>query len=398
MGDGKTAISLLKNEILDMILLRRTKEERAEDINLPKLSIIIRRDKMSDAEKDFYEGLYKQSELQFSVYAKEGTVLHNYAHIFDLISRLRQSVLHPYLVVYSNSGNIPTVNASNSEVCALCHDDIDDHKDETKSKCNHFFHKSCVVEYMQSVPVGSTPGCPSCFLPLTVDLNLAPTLMFTESTETVNSEESSPTEKFEKVSTTLKVYTAPKKGILSRIQVSNFKSSTKIEALLQELKKIEKEDESDKSIVFSQYTALLDLVEWRLKKADISCAKMVGSMSLAAKTNVLYAFNMDSSFKVILISLKAGGEGLNLQIANHIFLMDPWWNPAAEMQAIQRAHRIGQTKPVTAIRFICEDSIEERMLQLQEKKRLVFDGTVGEQDAAMAKLNVQDLQFLFQNN
>lgn len=185
--------------------------------------------------------------------------------------------------------------------------------------------------------------------------------------------------------------------ILNRIRTDEFKSSTKIEALLQELKVVQEKDPTSKSIVFSQYCNMLSLIEWRLKKAGFHCAQLNGSMHLVARGNILYAFNTDPRLKVILISLKAGGEGLNLQVANNIFLMDPWWNPAAEMQAIQRAHRIGQTKPVNAVRFICKDTIEERILHLQEKKQLVFDGTVGSSDQAIAKLTAEDLRFLFQN-
>lgn len=106
-------------------------------------------------------------------------------------------------------------------------------------------------------------------------------------------------------------------------------------------------------------------------------------------------FKEDPEVKVMLISLKAGGVALNLTVANHIFLMDPWWNPAAEMQAIDRAHRIGQAKPIFATRFIVKDSIEERILKLQEKKQLVFEGTVGGDAASMARLTVDDMKFLF---
>lgn len=98
----------------------------------------------------------------------------------------------------------------------------------------------------------------------------------------------------------------------------------------------------------------------------------------------------------MLISLKAGGVALNLTVANRIFLMDPWWNPAAEMQAIDRTHRIGQRKPIYATRFIIEDSIEDRILKLQDKKKLVFDGTVGGDASSMARLTVDDMRFLFQ--
>lgn len=106
-------------------------------------------------------------------------------------------------------------------------------------------------------------------------------------------------------------------------------------------------------------------------------------------------FNEDPNVKILLVSLKTGGVALNLTVANYIFLMDPWWNPAAEMQAIDRAHRIGQNKPIYATRFIIKDSIEERILKLQEKKQLVFEGTVGGDAASMARLTVDDMRFLF---
>merc|ERR1719217_1717758 len=114
--------------------------------------------------------------------------------------------------------------------------------------------------------------------------------------------------------------------------------------------------------------------------------KLVGSMPPAQRASVLAAFKTNPKVDVILLSLRAGGEGLNLQCATHVFLLDPWWNPAVEMQAIQRAHRIGQTQPVAAYRFCVEDSIEDDMLKIQEKKRLVFEGTVDGKAASMAKL------------
>ena len=96
-----------------------------------------------------------------------------------------------------------------------------------------------------------------------------------------------------------------------------------------------------------------------------------------------------------VLPLRAGGEGLNLQQANRIFVLEPWWNPAVENQAIQRAHRIGQTRVVRATRFVTKDSIEERMFELQEKKQLVFEGTVEAKATALAQLTEEDLRFLF---
>merc|ERR1711972_739899 len=147
-----------------------------------------------------------------------------------------------------------------------------------------------------------------------------------------------------------------------------------------------KKDLTAKAIVFSQFGAMLELIEFRLKREGISCVVFRGGMTMQARNDALLAFNSDPSLKVILISLKAGGEGLNLQVANHVFLLDPWWNPAGEMQAIQRAHRIGQTRAVRAVRFITKDTVEEKIVALQEKKQLVFDGTIGGSTDSIAKL------------
>ena len=123
--------------------------------------------------------------------------------------------------------------------------------------------------------------------------------------------------------------------------------------------------------------------------------KLVGSMPLQERRSVLAAFRSDPSVRCLLMSLRAGGEGLNLQHANHIFVLEPWWNPAVENQAIQRAHRIGQKRTVKATRFVTKDSIEERMFELQEKKQLVFEGTVDAKATALAQLTEEDLRFLF---
>merc|ERR1719482_1966305 len=184
---------------------------------------------------------------------------------------------------------------------------------------------------------------------------------------------------------------------MQKVRASEFQSSTKIEAVLDEVKKMMKTDKTAKAIVFSQFTMMLELVEFRLKREGISCVVFRGGMSMQARTDALVAFNSDPSLKVILISLKAGGEGLNLQVANHVFLLDPWWNPACEMQAIQRAHRIGQTREVKAIRFITKDTIEEKIIALQEKKQLVFDASIDGSAASLGKLTEQDIRFLFQH-
>ncbi|XP_075591089.1 uncharacterized protein LOC142597988 [Dermatophagoides farinae] len=138
------------------------------------------------------------------------------------------------------------------------------------------------------------------------------------------------------------------------------------------------------------------LIEFAFKREGIQCVTYTGSLTVDARRSMINEFILNKNINVICISLKAGGEGLNLQVASQIFIMDPWWNPASELQAIQRAHRIGQTRPVHAYRIIAEDTIEERILQLQEKKQLAFDGTIGNNNNSFQKLNADDIRFLFQ--
>merc|ERR1719482_2408654 len=183
---------------------------------------------------------------------------------------------------------------------------------------------------------------------------------------------------------------------MQKVRASEFQSSTKIEAVLDEVKKMMKTDKTAKAIVFSQFGGMLELVEFALKREGISCVVFRGGMSMQARDDAIQAFNTQPSLRVILISLKAGGEGLNLQVANHVFLLDPWWNPACELQAIQRAHRIGQLREVKAVRFVTKNTIEEKIVAL-EKKQLVFDASIDGSGAALGKLTEQDIKFLFQS-
>ena len=106
------------------------------------------------------------------------------------------------------------------------------------------------------------------------------------------------------------------------------------------------------------------------------------------------AFQNDPDCGLFLISLKAGGLGLNLTAAEYVFLLDPWWNPAVEAQAVDRAHRIGQTRPVFAYRLIARDTVEEKVLELQKTKRALADAILGEDNSLIRDLKREDLELL----
>ncbi|KAG6722257.1 hypothetical protein I3842_03G151600 [Carya illinoinensis] len=184
-------------------------------------------------------------------------------------------------------------------------------------------------------------------------------------------------------------------SILNRIQLDDFQTSTKMEALREEIRFMVERDGSAKGIVFSQFTSFLDLINYSLHKSGIDCVQLVGSMSMSARDAAIKRFTEDPDCRIFLMSLKAGGVALNLTVASHVFLMDPWWNPAVERQAQDRIHRIGQYKPIRIVRFVIENTIEERILKLQEKKELVFEGTVGGSSEALGKLTEADMRFLF---
>ena len=160
-------------------------------------------------------------------------------------------------------------------------------------------------------------------------------------------------------------------------------------------KVLRRDDPSAKAIVFSQFVSMLDLIEHRLKLAGVGLVKLDGRMSFDARDKYITRFTSDAETSVFLISLKAGGVALNLTVASAVFIMDPWWNPAAEFQAMDRIHRLGQFKPIKVVRFVVENTIEDRILRLQEKKRLVFESTIGRSNAALVKLTEADMKFLF---
>ncbi|KAJ9532020.1 hypothetical protein QJQ45_003725 [Haematococcus lacustris] len=272
-------------------------------------------------------------------------------------------------------------------VCGICHDEVDV---GVWAACGHAFCRACVLEYVSNCEDGQVGGtkCPACSQPLTVDLSAASPLEASPGSQPSSGggaaggaaggkQRAAPGTAAGGASGR-----GPRKGsILSRIPLDAFQSSTKIEALREELWRMQERDPSAKALVFSQFTSMLDLCHHRLEQVGLRCVRLEGHMSL--------------DVRVFLMSLKAGGVALNLTAASHVMLMDPWWNPATEAQAMDRIHRLGQYKPITVVRFVIAGTIEERILKLQEKKQLVFEGTVGRDTAALARLTEDDLRFLF---
>ncbi|KAI5122131.1 hypothetical protein M0805_000779 [Coniferiporia weirii] len=367
-GPGQAAFKKLRI-LLDRMMLRRTKLERADDLGLPPRTVIVRRDYFSDEEKELYLSLFSDAKRQFSYYVDQGSLLNNYSNIFSLITRMRQMACHPDLVLRSkqNAKKFSVGEMEEATICRLCNDIAED---AIQSKCRHIFDRECIKQYINTA-VEHMPACPVCHLPLTIDLEAPALELDSNASNTV------------------------RQGILGRLDVDKWRSSSKIEALVEELSNLRRKDATTKSLVFSQFVNFLDLIAFRLQRAGFNICRLEGTMSPQARDATIKHFMNNVHVTVFLVSLKAGGVALNLTEASRVYLMDSWWNPAVEFQAMDRIHRLGQHRPVEAIKLVIEDSIESRIVQLQEKKSAMINATLSTDDSAMGRLTPEDLGFLF---
>ncbi|KAI1126400.1 hypothetical protein F5Y10DRAFT_244930 [Nemania abortiva] len=359
-GSGKEAFRKLRL-LTNRIMLRRLKKDHTNVMELPVKEIYVDRQFFGEEENDFAGSIMSNTERQFNTYVAQGVVLNNYANIFGLIMQMRQVADHPDLIL-KKSGE----GGQNILVCCICDEPAEE---AIRSKCKHDFCRQCAASYLASQ---DEPDCPRCHIPLSIDLE-QPSIEQDESL-------------------------VKKSSIINRIKMENWTSSSKIELLVHELHRLRSDNASHKSIIFSQFTTMLQLIEWRLRRAGITTVMLDGSMTPAQRQASIKHFMEKPEVECFLVSLKAGGVALNLTEASQVFIVDPWWNPAAEWQSADRCHRIGQTRPCTITRLCIEDSVESRMVLLQEKKTHMIHSTINSDDAAMESLTPGDLSFLFRGS
>ena len=169
-------------------------------------------------------------------------------------------------------------------------------------------------------------------------------------------------------------------------------ASVKLDELTRE---ITENISNHKALVFSQFLGMLALIREKLDKMGVKYEYFDGSTSAGDREKAINNFQNDESCRVFLISLKAGGVGLNLTAADYVYIVDPWWNPAVEQQAIDRTHRIGQTKNIFAYRMICKDTVEDKILSLQEKKKALAADLITDDAGFVKNLTREDLEYLF---
>ena len=150
-----------------------------------------------------------------------------------------------------------------------------------------------------------------------------------------------------------------------------------------------------KALIFSQFLGMLSLIREKLKENNIQYEYFDGSTPPLERERAIQNFQNNDECRVFLISLKAGGVGLNLTAADYVYIVDPWWNPAVEQQAIDRTHRIGQTKNIFAYRMICKDTIEDKILTLQERKKILAKELISDDQSFVKSLSKEDVEYLF---
>nr|XP_036308590.1 transcription termination factor 2 isoform X1 [Pipistrellus kuhlii]KAF6305055.1 transcription termination factor 2 [Pipistrellus kuhlii] len=175
----------------------------------------------------------------------------------------------------------------------------------------------------------------------------------------------------------------------------DMRESTKVSALLAELEAIRRSPGSQKSVIVSQWTSMLKVIALHLRRHKLTYATIDGSVNPKQRMDLVEAFNNSRGPEVMLISLLAGGVGLNLIGGNHLFLLDMHWNPSLEDQACDRIYRVGQQKDVVIHRFVCEETVEEKILQLQEKKKDLAKQVLSGSGESVTKLTLADLKVLF---
>ncbi|XP_062069334.1 helicase-like transcription factor isoform X6 [Lepus europaeus] len=313
-------------------------------------------------------------------YFNEGTVLAHYADVLGLLLRLRQICCHTHLLTNTVSSSGPSafslgndtpeelrkklikkmkliLSSGSDEECAICLDSL---TVPVITHCAHVFCKPCICQVIQNEQPHAK--CPLCRNDIHGDnlLECPPEELSCDSEKKSNME---------------------------------WTSSSKINALMHALIDLRTKNPNIKSLVVSQFTTFLSLIETPLKASGFLFTRLDGSMAQKKRVESIQCFqNTEAgSPTIMLLSLKAGGVGLNLCAASRVFLMDPAWNPAAEDQCFDRCHRLGQKQEVIITKFIVKDSVEENMLKIQNTKRELAAGAFGTKKNAnemkQAKIN-----------
>ncbi|KAM6389603.1 helicase-like transcription factor [Pluvialis apricaria] len=349
--------------LIRSITLRRTKTSKVKGkpvLELPERKVLIQYVTLTEEERQIYQSVKKEGKAAISRFFSEGTVLAHYADVLGVLLRLRQLCCHRHLCINTSSSSFLSDNktpeelrealvskmklvlsSGSDEECAVCLESL---TLPVITLCAHVFCKPCILEVIGREQPNAK--CPLCRSELRVEHLVECPLE--EEIDSINGKKSD----------------------------QEWISSSKINALMHALIELRSDNPTAKCLIVSQFTTFLSLIENPLKESGFAFTRLDGSMAQKKRVEAIQCFQSSQagSPTVMLLSLKAGGVGLNLTAASRVFLMDPAWNPAAEDQCFDRCHRLGQKHDVVITKFIVKDSVEENMLKIQNKKRELAAG------------------------
>jgi DNA repair protein RAD5 len=388
--------------VLEPLVLRRTKDMKTPDgqalVPLPPRTIEVEELQLSKQEREVYDYIYTRAKKTFNATMEAGTVLKSYTTIFAQILRLRQSCCHPVLTHNKAIAEEEDDAAAAADIANGLADDMDLSElieRFTSDSEEHDIANKYGAHVLQQIQIEANNECPICseepmiepavtgcwhsackqclldYIEHQKDKHTLP-LCF-NCREPINQRDIFEIVRHDNNDDDLYSATQTNDNFAPRISLVRIgnASSAKIAALTTHLIALRRDSPTIKSVVFSQFTSFLDLIAPALARASIPTLRFDGAMTQKARAATIVEFTKHNQGIVLLLSLRAGGVGLNLTAASNVFMMDPWWSFAVEAQAIDRVHRMGQEEAVKVVRFIVEGSIEGRMLKIQDRKKFM---------------------------
>ena len=396
-------------KVMKQLCLRRDKSMKIDGkpiIQIPDKITNTRKIDFIPEEKMKYNQLMAIHKEAFNQMRKQGDseIMRNFSSVLSMLLRLRQACAHMALVPELNGKtsisnmnlkdlDLHTVEDANQE-CASCGMTPDC---ATLTTCNHVYCKDCFL-YELEINNGTFP-CTLCGEKLT-NKCIAEQREKSEEVNMGNDEEEDKKdddedEDMKKKKKRYKKFVVPD----GRIE-----PSTKMQELISDVNSWKGKLAGGlphKAVVFSQWTSVLDLLAKCLDQEEILYERLDGSMSRSTREAAMDNFRKDEMIPVFLMSLKAGNLGVNMTVANHVYMLDPWWNPATEDQAVDRVYRLGQKRNVTVNHFVIKDSVEEKILDIQLRKRKLISSALGQSKEDMKDARkkewLEDLKDLFQS-
>ncbi|CAN0458572.1 unnamed protein product, partial [Ectocarpus sp. 12 AP-2014] len=389
--------------LMKSVCLRRTKSVLSG--KLPPKVVEIHRVQMDDGHREAYNTLFNSARAAFKAALAEGEaeVMSQYASVLECLLRLRQVCCAESLVP---SGRVETARKVLNQLakegpklgkeeatklftklkglleqdegaeCAICLELVGHADARVLRRCGHGFCSKCLGAMVKAGPPvagGSKNKCPLCRLEFSQEdvVSGAELEKAGGASQAAGGEEGAAGAVAAAAAAAPGATTVEGKGV-GRVP------PPKVVALLQSLHELRLSGNGDKAVVFSQFTSFLDVIQPFLLADGFRLARLDGSMTNKQRQAELkrFAGKGGDGAEVMLASLMAAGTGINLTSANHCFIADPWWNASVESQAMDRVHRIGQTKPVRVVRMVSADSVEDRILEIQEAKEALGKGAL----------------------